>query len=156
MSAPDPVAGAQGESREWYADGLRFECTMCGNCCTGPPGAVWFGDEEAQRMADKLGLGEKAFRKRFARRIGRRWSLNEQQTKHGFDCVFLDRSSVEGKAVCRLYEARPDQCRTWPFWPENVATPEAWDAAKRDTPCPGMGSGRLVAVEEIRISAKPA
>ena len=30
------------DSGPWYADGLSFECTMCGNCCTGPPGAVWF------------------------------------------------------------------------------------------------------------------
>ncbi|MFM1805538.1 MAG: hypothetical protein RL136_2417, partial [Planctomycetota bacterium] len=29
----------------WYAEGLRFECTQCGNCCSGGPGAVWFTPE---------------------------------------------------------------------------------------------------------------
>ena len=37
--------------REWYAEGLRFGCTQCGNCCTGPPGAVWFTAEEGRAMA---------------------------------------------------------------------------------------------------------
>eukprot|EP00961_Rhodomonas_salina_P046921 629705-Rhodomonas_salina.2 len=31
---------------------------------------------------------------------------------------------MKGKAICSLYEARPKQCRTWPFWPENLASPE--------------------------------
>ena len=41
---------------EWYADGLRFSCTQCGNCCTGPPGAVWFNEDEGKAMADKVGV----------------------------------------------------------------------------------------------------
>ena len=39
-----------------YADGLRFECTQCGNCCTGPPGRVWFSEEEGEAMAENLGV----------------------------------------------------------------------------------------------------
>ena len=42
--------------RPWYAEGLRFECTQCGNCCSGGPGAVWFTSEEAGGMARALGL----------------------------------------------------------------------------------------------------
>ena len=38
--------------QEWYKDGLAFQCTQCGNCCTGPPGAVWFNDKEAEEMAE--------------------------------------------------------------------------------------------------------
>ena len=136
---------------EWYADGLRFSCTQCGNCCTGPPGAVWFLEEEGRTMAAHLGLDERTFFRRFARRVDGKWSLNEHSTPHGYDCVFLDRESVRGKAVCRLYEARPTQCRTWPFWPENLETEEAWKTTKLLTPCPGMGSGKLVRIEEIRI-----
>lgn len=30
----------------WYAPGLSFTCTQCGNCCTGEPGVVWVSDEE--------------------------------------------------------------------------------------------------------------
>ena len=29
-------------SDAWYAEeGLAFECTGCGDCCTGAPGYVW-------------------------------------------------------------------------------------------------------------------
>lgn len=138
-------------SDEWYADGLRFQCTQCGNCCTGPPGAVWFTEEEGRAMAERLGITEKQFYRRYATRIGRQWSLKETVTKHGHDCVFLDRTSVPGKAVCSMYTARPSQCATWPFWPENLTSPETWAAVKRHTPCPGMDSGKLVTIEQIRI-----
>ena len=138
-------------TEEWYADGLRFECTQCGNCCTGPEGAVWFTEEEGRRMAERVGLDEATFLRRHARRLAPGWSLKERKTAYGFDCVFLDRDTVPGKAVCGLYEARPTQCRTWPFWKEVIESPEAWDAAKRTTPCPGMGRGSLVPVEAIRI-----
>ena len=136
--------------REWYADGLRFNCTQCGNCCTGPEGAVWFTEEEGRAMAAAVGLDEATFLRRHARRLAPGWSLKERKTYYGFDCVFLDRETVPGKAVCGLYGARPTQCRTWPFWNENLESPEAWEAAKRTTPCPGMGVGKLVQIESIR------
>lgn len=145
------VSPAGAEGREWYAQGLRFGCTQCGNCCTGPPGAVWFDESEAQAMAELHGLATEAFRARFARRIEGRWSLNETHTEHGYDCVFLDRQSVPGKALCGIYQARPRQCRTWPFWPEILRTQRSWESYKRTTPCPGMGAGKLVPIEQIRI-----
>ena len=148
--ADEPTAAPVRE-KEWYADGLHFACTSCGNCCTGPPGAVWFKEDEGRRMAEKLGISVKEFRRRFARKLNGNWSLNERDTEHGFDCIFLDRGSVPGKAVCSVYEARPTQCRTWPFWAENLTTQRAWLTAKHATPCPGMDDGPLVPVEQIRI-----
>jgi Fe-S-cluster containining protein len=142
---------AESNVQPWYADGLRFSCTQCGNCCTGPPGAVWFTDAEGERMAERMGLPHAQFLRKYARRVGKRWSLTEHKTEHGYDCVFLDRETVPGKAVCGLYDARPTQCRTWPFWPENLESPETWEMMKRATPCPGMNTGRLVPLEEIRI-----
>jgi uncharacterized protein len=94
-------------------------------------------------MAARLGLDEGDFLDRFTRRIGMRRSLNERKTAFGYDCIFLDRKTLPGKAICGLYEARPMQCRTWPFWPENLESPEAWQAVKARTPCPGMDSGPL-------------
>ena len=136
---------------EWYRDGLRFTCTQCGNCCTGPAGYVWFTDEDAARMADRLGVDKSTFYRKYARKLRGRWSLIEQKTEHGYDCIFLDRKSEPGKALCSIYGARQTQCRTWPFWPENLTTPQAWEDAKRQTPCPGMDSGQLVPVTQIRI-----
>ena len=138
-------------NHQWYAEGLRFTCTQCGNCCTGPAGYVWFTDEDAARMADRLGVDKSTFYRKYARKLRGRWSLIEQKTEHGYDCIFLDRKSEPGKALCSIYDARPAQCRTWPFWPENLTTPQAWEDAKRQTPCPGMDSGQRVPVTQIRI-----
>ena len=146
------------EEDRWYRDGLRFECTSCGNCCTGGEGAVWFEDEEGRAMARLLGQTYPEFLVRHTRMIEGHRSLNEHLTEHGYDCEFLDRESVPGKALCRIYEARPSQCRTWPFWPELVKSERAWARAKSNTPCPGMGRGTLFTVEEIvaRLEAEKA
>ena len=44
-------------NQPWYADGLSFTCTQCGNCCTGGPGYVWISDMEIDRLA---GTGDEA------------------------------------------------------------------------------------------------
>lgn len=134
---------------EWYEDGLRFSCTQCGNCCTGPPGAVWFTESEGEAMAEKLGITIDLFYRKYARNIGAKWSLKENNIDGMFDCVFLDRSSK--LPSCSLYEARPSQCRSWPFWPEILKTKSSWESIKRRTPCPGMDNGPLIPIEEIRI-----
>lgn len=148
--APTSTDGGAGD-RPWYADGLRFECTQCGNCCSGPPGAVWFTPEEGDAMARELRLEPAAFLATFTRRVGGRRSLKELVRDGRHDCVFLDRDSRPGKAVCQIYKARPRQCRTWPWWPEVVESPESWAETKRRTPCPGMGSGPVHPLVEITI-----
>ncbi len=138
-------------TQPWWRDGLRFSCTQCGNCCTGGEGAVWYSPAEGAALAKLLGLSQDDFEKRHTRQIGQRRSLNETPTSFGLDCVFLDRTTMPGKAICGVYEARPLQCRTWPFWPENIETPAAWEKTRRRTPCPGMGQGNLVPADQIRI-----
>lgn len=139
-------------SREWYEDGLRFECTMCGACCTGAPGYVSFTEAEGRRISARLGIEYSAFLERYTQDtgvedLGR--SLSEVETEFGFDCVFLDRQSVPGKAVCSLYEDRPTQCRTFPWWPENLKSPRAWQRLGRS--CEGVGRGAFVPIEAIRV-----
>ena len=142
------AAMADPSAEPWYQDGLRFECTRCGNCCTGSPGAVWFTAEEGREMAAVMGLSEAEFHKTYARQIHGNWSLREQKGPGGMDCVFLTWDG-QGRSGCGLYAARPQQCRTWPFWKENLESPATWDEAKRRTPCPGMDSGPLVTIDEI-------
>jgi len=137
---------------EWYEDGLCFACTQCGNCCTGPPGAVWFTDDEGRGMAEKLGIGIDSFYRQYARKIGSKWSLTERLVDGKYDCILLDRTTP--KPSCSVYEARPSQCRSWPFWSENLKSREAWDRAKEKTPCPGMDTGPLIPVEAIRVLCK--
>ncbi|WP_083670336.1 YkgJ family cysteine cluster protein [Singulisphaera sp. GP187] len=127
----------------WYGDGLSFECTRCGACCTGAPGYVWVIAEEIARLAAFRGETVDQFSKQYVRRVGQRYSLIE---KPGGDCVFWDKASG-----CTVYSARPVQCQTWPFWPENLETPEDWDGVK--SVCPGSGRGQLFSLEEIQASA---
>ncbi len=139
-----------GSAGEWYSSGLRFSCTQCGNCCTGPPGTVWFTDAEGAAIAGSLGIEIAEFYERYANKVDDRWSLKETLRDGDYDCIFLDRSP-SGAALCSIYGDRPTQCRTWPFWPENLTSRRAWQAVKRRTPCPGMDKGTLVPIERIRI-----
>lgn len=141
-----------GKGDPWYRDGLRFQCTLCGNCCTGPEGVVLFTPQEGRAMAAKLGLTEEEFLARYSRRIGNRRSLTEKKSTFGNDCVFLDRQTLPGKAICGLYEARPSQCRTWPFWEGNLTSRRAWEKTKQHVPCPGMDQGPLHTLQQIRIA----
>ena len=129
----------------WYEDGLRFRCTQCGDCCTGAPGYVWVNKAEIRELAALEGLEIAEFERRYVRKVGIRKSLRE----HGNgDCVFFDAEQRR----CRVYKARPRQCRTWPFWDSNLRSPEAW--AETCEVCPGSGKGKLVGWEEIEAQRK--
>lgn len=140
------------ESREpWYAPGMEFQCTQCGNCCTGPTGFVWFTPKEAEAIAAYLEITVEAFYERYTKSIMGRRSLDEVKIKQGmYDCVFLSRDAETGKAGCSIYPVRPTQCRTWPFWESNLTSKRAWAAAAKT--CPGMQQGgTFVPIEDIRI-----
>lgn len=131
----------QEEKKPWYAEGLCFSCTGCGGCCTGAPGFVWITEEEIQAMAEFLNLSSLEFMRRYVRLVNGRYSLTERRVT--YDCVFLE----DGKR-CKIYSVRPVQCRTFPFWPENLASPEAWQAAKAH--CEGIHEqASRVELEEI-------
>ncbi len=115
----------------WYQDGLAFECTRCGACCTGAPGYVWVDSAEIARLAEFRGLTVKQFSRQFVRRVGNDYSLIE---KPGGDCIFWDKQHG-----CTVYPAHPVQCQTWPFWPENIESPEEWERVRQG--CPGTGQG---------------
>ena len=123
----------------WYADGLRFACRQCGVCCTGEPGYVWVTEEEIAAILLAAGISRAKFDADYARKTWLRVTLRER--KNG-DCVFFR----AGKG-CTVYAARPAQCKTFPFWAENVRSPDAWNERARE--CPGMNIGRLFTLSEI-------
>lgn len=125
----------------WYKDGLRFECLQCGSCCTGFSGTVCVSDEEIAVLAHRFDLLEAEFRKDYTRMVGGgAISLVEKKNK---DCIFFEKDHG-----CTVYEDRPRQCRTWPFWRYNVYSPGHWKReAKR---CPGMNSGQLYTADLIK------
>jgi Fe-S-cluster containining protein len=124
----------------WYQAGLKFECTQCGNCCTGAPGNVWVNKEEMAALAARLNITAEEFEDGFVRRVGLRRSLLEFPNG---DCIFFDSE----KRICKVYDARPRQCKTFPFWGSILKSPQAWERMCQD--CPGGNQGRLVPLEEI-------
>ncbi len=124
----------------WFQNGLQFECTQCGDCCTGAPGYVWVNSEEIAALAKHVGLNVDDFEKKFVRKIGVRKSLIEFENG---DCVFFDGEARK----CTVYDARPRQCKTWPFWDSNINSPKAWKRTCQI--CPGSGQGKLYSVEEV-------
>jgi len=132
-----------GDDQPWYAEGLRFKCTGCGDCCTGGPGYVWVTQAEIDALAARLELTPAAFERKYVRNVGVRRSLKERKN---YDCVFLD-----AQRRCTVYEDRPLQCRTWPFWNSNLKSPEAWQHTCEV--CPGSGHGKLYSLEKIEEQA---
>ena len=124
----------------WYKGGLKFKCTACGNCCTGAPGYVWVNKQEIEALAARLDMDVDAFSRKYVRLIGIRRALLEYANG---DCVFFDNQTRK----CKVYQDRPRQCRTWPFWESNLRTPEAW--AETCQVCPGSGKGKLYQLEQI-------
>jgi hypothetical protein len=142
----------------WYADGLRFTCTQCGNCCTGGPGYVWISRDEIDRLATHLELSAREVVHRYCRRLGGRYSLNERRNAQGnYDCVFLKEERltsgqgaeavVHTRRTCQIYPVRPLQCRTWPFWDGLLQSPGEWERASRR--CPGMNTGNKYTRDQI-------
>lgn len=119
---------------------LRFSCTQCGACCGGAPGYVFLTSEDIQKLCRTLEMPEEELIQTFARKIvlnGRKIiSLKE---KPNYDCIFLENKR------CQVYDARPLQCRAYPFWPRIVESVSSWEKEKKH--CPGIGSGELINVE---------
>ena len=106
----------------WYKDGLKFQCTECGKCCSGFPGAVWITDEEIKAIAGYLNMDTIHFMQNYVRSTDGKLSLIELE-KRNYECIFLKQNK------CSIYPVRPKQCRTFPWWPKNLKSEEDWKEA---------------------------
>lgn len=120
--------------------GLCFECTQCGDCCKtrGEYAYVYLNRAEARALAEHLGLTLAEFRRRHTFVDEDGWL---QLRFEGGRCTFL---GLDGR--CGVYEARPVQCRTFPFWPEFVDDGE-WTEDVREL-CEGIGRGHRYTLSE--------
>ena len=128
-------------SKVFLAEGIQFQCQGSGNCCVshGSYGNVYVTPSDRKALARALGLKPSVFTRKFCQRKLGVWKLKDGDTK---DCLFLKNKR------CTVYQARPTQCRTWPFWPE-VMNAKAWNREVASF-CPGVGKGRVWPVEEIQ------
>jgi Fe-S-cluster containining protein len=58
-----------------------------------------------------------------------------------YDCIFW------AKSGCEIYEARPIQCRSYPFWNTHLFSHRDW--ADLGVSCPGVGKGTTHSKAEI-------
>jgi uncharacterized protein len=129
-------------SEPFYAHGVRFGCSRCSLCCRFESGFVWLSRNDLSALSTGLGISKDETVRRFCRVVDlagfRQLSLAEQSNK---DCIFWREGS------CSVYEFRPLQCRSFPFWSHQLVSEESWRESGKE--CPGIGVGRLHDREEI-------
>lgn len=131
-------------SRQWFEDDvLHFRCTGCGECCK-QPGFVYVTREEGDRIAKYLhGDEANAFTL-----TGEFWTEQPDgdfviEVLGGRGCPFL----VDD--TCSIHAVKPAQCRTYPFWPENLTSAKRWRAEMKY--CEGIGpAGETYRAFDIR------
>jgi len=132
----------------------RCACTtLTADSITDGNGFVWLTQVEIKRIAKHLKLSTKKFLAQYCRTVDGQISLNEHCNVLGqYDCTFLTNppTGKPGERCargCAIYSVRPTQCRTWPFWPENLTDKKAWDRAAKG--CRGMNQGTHYSAERI-------
>ncbi|RKZ30310.1 YkgJ family cysteine cluster protein [bacterium] len=123
----------------FYENGLRFSCKRCGECCRLSEGYVWLSFEDEKAISDELCLDIEVFRRLYTEVVDKKVVL--RSFPNG-DCIFYNPESG-----CRVYNSRPGQCSSFPFWPENLKDERSW--RKVAELCPGIGSGRFYTKEDI-------
>ena len=126
----------------FYSDGLDFSCKQCSFCCCGFSGVVLLSEHDLERLAQWADLTNEQFIAVYCRWIesddGKKYlSLRE---KKNMECIFWDKG-------CSAYQARPTQCRTYPFWTSVLKDRESWQKESQD--CPGINSGNHHTQSEI-------
>ena len=89
-------------------------CSKCdGNCCIGESGYIWINNQEIQSLANHLQLSLGELKESYLKKIGYKYSIIERKIQeNNYACIFFDLN----KKQCSIYEFRPSQCRTFPFW----------------------------------------
>lgn len=83
----------------------HHECKSCGKCCKESE-EILVTPADLQRIADHYHIGVERARARFTRRLGQ-----YRGVKRTLPCMFYS----ETTARCKIYAARPQICRDYPF-----------------------------------------
>ena len=88
-------------------------CNTCeGRCCTGESGYIYVTKDEIKAIAEVLNLDINELRVKYLFKKGYKYSIEDLKYNDSYECVFYDRESNG----CKIYDARPSQCKTFPFW----------------------------------------
>ncbi len=90
-----------------------FACKECeGKCCVGESGYIWVTSEEIKKISEFLKLNENEFRQNYLNKVKYKFSIKEVLIGGSYECIFFD----DKEKKCQIYEVRPKQCKTFPFW----------------------------------------
>jgi Fe-S-cluster containining protein len=128
--------------RPFYSQGLRFSCTQCSYCCRNEPGYVFLSEKDLSALLIKTSMTKEEFIESYCKiadfGFEKKISIREKPNN---DCIFWEDGG------CQVYEARPLQCRSYPFWSMIIESKTAWENEKRF--CPGLDQGQLHSRKEI-------
>ena len=126
----------------FFHNGLQFECSRCSHCCRLDPGYVFLTYDDLFQLMRATSLGRDQFVQEYCRVVDisgfKRLSLRE---KKNYDCIMWEEGG------CRVYSARPFQCRSYPFWSPNLHDIGTWNELEKS--CPGVNKGRRHSRREI-------
>jgi Fe-S-cluster containining protein len=126
----------------FYTCGLKFSCKRCSACCRYDSGTVWLSEKDIEKLTARTQLQKTSFIKTYCRWVadGNGNEILSLKEKSNNDCIFWD-------GGCTVYDQRPLQCITFPFWKDIVSSAGAWEIAASG--CPGMNTGKVHPAEEI-------
>ena len=121
--------------------GISFECQGSSNCCVsrGSYGYVYLSTKDIKKLSNFFKLTVKNFIKLYCEKSY--GYLHLKEINQNGNCQFLKEKK------CNVYKARPTQCRTWPFWTENMR-PKTWNKEISKF-CPGIGVGKIITKTQI-------
>jgi hypothetical protein len=90
---------------------IKFSCQRCGACCL-REGFVFLTTEELFSLADYMQQDVDIVRDKWLATWQRRYVLKSHPDG---GCVFYDKD-----IGCAIYPVRPEQCRTYPYWSEDL------------------------------------
>jgi Fe-S-cluster containining protein len=104
---------------------------------------VFLSEKDVHLLADALKMKYNEFIEVYCRWIPYGDGVEKLSLKElsNYDCIFWKNGG------CSVYESRPLQCRTFPFWQSVLNSEAAWNGTKET--CPGMGQGTLHSKDEI-------
>lgn len=121
----------------FYKDGLCFACQRCLYCCSSEPGYVFLSQSDISNASKVLSISESEFVRIYCRYVDYGYyQMISLKEKSNYDCIFLT------KEGCSIYQGRPVQCRTYPFWKGIMEDRKSWDEEAKS--CPGINKGKKV------------
>ncbi|OHD13659.1 MAG: hypothetical protein A2086_01060 [Spirochaetes bacterium GWD1_27_9] len=119
---------------------LDFNCEKCSSCCRYESGAVFLTLDDVKKICDNLSISIDKFLVECCRGLYKDDKfVVALKEKPNYDCIFWNNG-------CIIYEARPLQCRTFPFWPFLVESKELWKNEKYR--CAGIDKASDMTLEE--------